>query len=279
LISRQGIVKDTEKALASEHWLNLSSESILDFLQSGSINVLEEQLVVSVLQWGKFQVEADGGDPEDGLTLRAKLLPALKWIRFAWVNRKNFADLCQRELGPVLSVGEKLAIFKALAGNWDLIPAEFCRSYGGRSYRKSTSVKLHFDKCRSKLTACSQAQHSAQLTFKINKRATMSEPSCMGSYWRSIHSELRDGDGNVVIKPDEYFKYSNYVLEADAYYTLDMSFHCRADGEEERSYQTYQLPANTTVTKGWITFTAVSSTRFVDASELHLSFEKAFSYP
>jgi hypothetical protein len=275
IISHQAIVKDSEQALASEHWLNLSSESMLDFLQSGRINVLEEQLVLSVVQWGKFQVEADGGDPQDGQILRAKILPALKQIRFAVVDRKNFAVLCHRELlGPVLSVGEKLALAH---GNADLIPADFCRSRCDRSYWNTACVQLHFETFSSTLTGLAGAKHSTQLKFKINKRATMSEPICMGSsYWRLIKSELRDVTGKVVIKPED-FEHSNYALAADTYYTLDMSFDCLANGK--RSFQTYQLPANTTVTRGWITVTTDSLTMFVDVSELEISFDKAFSYP
>jgi hypothetical protein len=34
-------------------------------------------LLAAVLEWGKHKVQQDGGDPQDGATLRAKVLDAL----------------------------------------------------------------------------------------------------------------------------------------------------------------------------------------------------------
>jgi hypothetical protein len=243
---------------------------------------LEEQLVVSVVQWGKFQVEADGGDPQDGQILRAKILPALKQIRFAVVDPKNFAKLCHRELGPVFSVGEKLAIFKAMAGNADLLPTDFCRSKRDRSPRSSGCIQLNFVDCGTEVTAHKGAEHTALLTFKINKRATLSSLCC--SYvngWSIERQYLTDEIGNVVIEHDPFYD-SEFILAADKNYTQAFKFSRlqRDDDEEnERSYKTFQIPANTSVTKLGFTVTAVSSTQFIGTENLLMCFATAFCYP
>jgi hypothetical protein len=234
-----------------------------------------------VLLWGRFQVEADGGNPEDGLTLRAKILPALKRIRFGVVEPTNFAKLCQRDLGAVLSVGEKLLIFKALgAGNVDLLPADFCRSKKNRSPRNSGCIQLHFVKCNSEVTVRKGAEHSAQFTFHVNKRATLSAPYMIGGCWSILRQELRDEVGNVVIDP-ESFKDSNYILAADENYTLAITYFCdfHDDVDEERSCETFELPANTVVSKLDFTVTATSCTTFIGAHGLQMYFRAAFSYP
>jgi hypothetical protein len=238
--------------------------------------------VVSVLQWGQFQVGADGGDAQDRQTLRAKILPALKQIRFAVVDPKNFAKLCQRELGDALSVGEKLAIFKAMAGNAHLLPTDFCRSKRDRSPRNSGFLQLNFVDCGTEVTARKGAEHTALLTFKINKRAKISSRCCSdGDGWSIERQELRDEVGNVVIEHDSFYD-SEFILAADKNYTLAFKFsqsYGDDDEENERSYKTFQIPANTTVTKLGFTVTAVSSTNFIGAENLLMWFASAFFYP
>jgi hypothetical protein len=226
---------------------------------------VDEQLVVSIVQWGKFQVEADGGDPQHGPTLRDKILPALNLINFAAANPKNFAQLCQGELGTVWSVGEKLAIFKSMTGDRDW-----------RRYLVDR-LQLNFVECRSRVTVRKWAQHSAQFTFQISRQATFLKPYFSGGGWLMNRCELRDRDGNVVIESGS-FEDSGYVLDAETNYTFAVNFF-NYSIEGETSFKTYQLPANTTVSTGWITVTFVSSTRFVGAHKIMLIFKEAFKYP
>jgi hypothetical protein len=251
-------------ALASEHWLKLSIESVLEFLKLRQKNLLEEQLVASILKWGVFQVEADGDNSQHGPTLKAKILPALKLCCFSSMAPKNFAKLCRQELGTVLSVSEKLAVFKSFDGDSD---------WG----RLSGTVQFHFVECSSRMTACEGAEHSAQFTFQINRQAQFSTPYCQReSGWELTQTELRDDGGNLFFAA-EPFENSDYILASDVNYTLTMSFS--RVGEGERSFPTYTIPPDTTVTKGWITVTVISCTRFVGARELLFWFERAFRYP
>jgi hypothetical protein len=83
---------NTEKALSSPLWLDVSLKTVMQFVQLKEVNVLEEQLLASLLEWGKHKVAELGGDPQDGAT-RALIFPALKFIRFSKMNLDNFA-LC-----------------------------------------------------------------------------------------------------------------------------------------------------------------------------------------
>jgi hypothetical protein len=231
------------------------------------MNLLEEQLLASIVEWGKYQVEAEGGDSQHGPTLRAKILSALNLIKFTELPPEIFAKMCQYELGNVLSVSEKLAHFKSMSGGFSV--------FGQRT----ADLPLHFVECASRVTAREGAEHSVQFTFQINRQANILTPSFNGYRWELTRFELRDNDGNVVIEADA-FEDSGYILASDVNYTLDMSFSCEFDeDEDEGSFQTFLMLQDTTATKAWLTLTAISSSMFVGASGILLSFCRAFSYP
>jgi hypothetical protein len=257
--------------LLSEHWLNLRLDSVLDFLGSGSAkNVVEEQLAASVVEWGKFQVEADGGDPQNGPSLRAKILPAINLIKFTEVPPKNFAKLCQRELGSALSVSEKLAIFKSMSGNIRELQEQ----------RTSGRLRIIFEKCESWVIARDGAEYSAHLTFKIYKQAKVFEPNLITSNgWQMARCELRDSDGNVVIESGS-FNDSVYILASGTNYTFVMNFSCQLNvDEEERYFQTHQVPANTNFCLCGFCLTVVSCSKFFGDCGFDVRLQEAFKYP
>ena len=257
--------------MLSEHWLNLRLDSVLDFLGSGyAKNVVEEQLAASVVEWGKFQVEADGGDPQHGPSLRAKILPAINLIEFTEVPPKNFAKLCQRELGAALSVGEKLAIFKSMI----LTIREL------QQQRTSGRLRIISEECGSWVTVRDGAEYSAHLTFKIYIQAKVSEPNLITcNSWRMTRCELRDSDGNVVIESGS-FNDSVYILASGTNYTFVMNFSCQLNvNEEERYFQTHQVPANTNVCLCGFCLTVVSCSKFFGNCGFDVRLEKAFKYP
>jgi hypothetical protein len=87
------------------------------------LNVEEADVVRALVRWAKFQVEKVGGDPEDCVMLREKILPTLKEIRFAGLSQTEFAKLSLDELKDVLSGDEKLQIMQSLLiGDFKLLP-------------------------------------------------------------------------------------------------------------------------------------------------------------
>jgi len=111
----------TKEALASQDWLNVSSESILEFLDMECLNITEAELVRALIRWGKYQMQHGRG----GKNLRSKILPGLRKIRFGSFIQLEIVQLCQEELGVVLSDGEKSSILMSIiSGNWSLMPKD-----------------------------------------------------------------------------------------------------------------------------------------------------------
>lgn len=79
------------------------------------LDVEEADLARALVSWGRFQVHTERGDPKDVERLRSKILPGLKWIRFAVLHHEKFAQLCREELGALLREEEKKSIFMAIA--------------------------------------------------------------------------------------------------------------------------------------------------------------------
>jgi BTB And C-terminal Kelch len=122
-ISTQVICNNPAAALASDPWLGISLESVLEFLKLDCLSVEEAELVRALVRWGKFQVERDAGDPQQAEKLRATILPGLKHIKFAKLNQKEFAKLSVEELRDVLTAEEKLHIVQSLLlGDVKLLP-------------------------------------------------------------------------------------------------------------------------------------------------------------
>lgn len=138
----QVIELETAKALDSEHWVGINLESVQEFLRMDFSTVEEVYLVRALIRWGKFQVETDGDDPEDGKKLRSKIMPCLNLVRFTALSHKEFAQLCLEELGTVLSTEEKYSVMMSIATqDWSLMPAEIIPA-------NLAPRKKVFNKCR-----------------------------------------------------------------------------------------------------------------------------------
>ena len=126
----QIISKETAEALSSEPWLGISLQSVLEFLKLDCLSVEEADVVRGLVSWAKFQFQKDGGDPENSeTTLREKLMPALKEIRFAGLSQTEFAKLSLDELKDVLSGDEKLQIMQSLLiGDFKLLPPSLAQN-------------------------------------------------------------------------------------------------------------------------------------------------------
>jgi len=112
---------ETKQALASQDWLNISSESILEFLKMDCLDINEADLVRALIRWGKFQTQQSGDDAVENL--RNKILPGLQKIRFGSFTQLEVAQLCEEELGEVLTAEEKYSILKSsVKGDWKMMP-------------------------------------------------------------------------------------------------------------------------------------------------------------
>jgi hypothetical protein len=275
----------TEKALSSDHFLGISPDSILIFVGLGRMNILEESLVAALVKWAKCRIETSGEDPvNDGASLRASLLPALKFIKFGLMNDLYFARLCQHELGEILTVDEKLSIIETLCyWNKDLLPTEFCHCIDTRERRSQLhqSVRFNFTDTGLERRVAREAQEEAIIVFQINKKASLKSVSlrcCDNS-----RVELKDSDGKVLIE-SAYFKDSDIVLAADTDYVMKITYdvflrHHFTAAEEEKPCSVFRLQENLSVTSGWLTMTAKSTPSFVDVDNIYLSFKNVFIYP
>jgi hypothetical protein len=122
------IEKNARAAFYSIPWICLSLEGMLESLRWDCLNITEMDLVIAVMHWAQFQLQVEGGDPEDGALLRVKMLPALQLIRFANFDHKTFANrvLKLAKLEKALSDEEQLAIFMSInLADFSLMPLNF----------------------------------------------------------------------------------------------------------------------------------------------------------
>ena len=119
---------ETKEALASQDWLNISAESMLEFLDMECLDIKEADLVRALIRWGKFQLEQQDGDTLDE-NLRSKILPGLRKIRFDSLTHEEVAQLCTEDFGKVLKADEKCSLFVAIIkGNWEMMPTDVVSS-------------------------------------------------------------------------------------------------------------------------------------------------------
>jgi hypothetical protein len=99
----QTITEKTAEALASQGWLNVGLKTVEEFLKMDNLDIDEVDLVRALVEWGEFQVLKTHEQAEN---LRAKILPALRLIRFVGMSQEDVAKVCMEELAEVLSAEE-----------------------------------------------------------------------------------------------------------------------------------------------------------------------------
>jgi BTB And C-terminal Kelch len=104
----------TVQAFKSDTWLTVPASVVQEILKMDKLNATEKEVVVALLRWGNAQVTADGDDPATGGKLREKLDTSLNLIRYSQLTSKDFSDLCQGELGQVLTGEEKFQILNCI---------------------------------------------------------------------------------------------------------------------------------------------------------------------
>jgi hypothetical protein len=165
---------NTKEALDSSDWLNISSDSILEFLKMEWLNISEADLVRSLMKWGKFQLQQVESDTTENL--RSKILPGLRHIRFDSLTQHEIAQLCKEEFETVLTGDEKCAILMSIiTGDWksmptDVVPATKPAPRHGPFV--FFSLPYEADPARNH-EKYGKNYVPISFTFKINKKATI----------------------------------------------------------------------------------------------------------
>jgi hypothetical protein len=267
---------DTAEALASDHWLGISSDSVEEFLRMDYLDVREVDLVKALVRWAKFQVQTAGDDPENGQKLRVKMLPGLKHIRFAALTKIE-CKLCLELLDGVLSEEEKHSIST--------------KKWQQAARRKKAHVVCHlpqFLNSHSKIWRGSDELLKRAMDLRVDKRAELvglrfeatrnfrewqkalnfelmnnqNERIASGNFRREIS---HDGVNFVKLTP-------KCVLEAGVKYTLEF-IYC-GPGDRPLAYQNYLLIYGTAVTAGWLTLQIGSNVNFIESKGMSLLFVK-----
>lgn len=185
--------KATVEDLASDYWLEMSSESVEAFLKMDCLDVEEADLAKALVRWGRFQVLKGGGDPQDGAQLRSTILPGLKLLRFAVWNQAEFTQLCREELRLVLSDSEKNAFLKAITtGDWRLLQ---CNT----NQRNSPPIVFQLNFIQNSNCFSLFAAH---LTFQLNKNVEflgLQVKNTVSAYETSFTFKLVDSLQSIVI--------------------------------------------------------------------------------
>jgi hypothetical protein len=161
---------ETKEALDSSDWLNISAESVLEFLDMECLNINEAVLVWALIRWGKFQLKQQNGGGEN---LRSKILPGLRKIRFNSLTQHEVAQLCSKELGEVLTGDEKSSIFMSIiTENWEKMPTDVVSpSKLTPRHAPYTFISLPYQE--DPLERGSGNARQTAIRFHINKSATV----------------------------------------------------------------------------------------------------------
>jgi hypothetical protein len=158
---------ETPDAVGSETWLSVSFQSVQKFLGMDFLDIEEADLVRALIRWGKFQLQKDGDDPNDGQKLRIKILPGLHLIRFSAVSHVEFVQLCLDGLEEVLSGDEKHSIMMFIVTkDWKQMPAQIAPTK--LAPRQKPYIVFHL-----KPYPFGNYNHILTMTFQVDKKATL----------------------------------------------------------------------------------------------------------
>jgi hypothetical protein len=281
---------ETKEALASQDWLNISSESILEFLNIECLNIKEADLVRALIRWGKFQLQQQDRDINLDENLRTKILPGLRKIRFDSLNHEEIVKLYQEELGEVLSAGEKCSILMSIiSGNWGLMPNEVVSSIKLSSRHEPytfCSLPYAADQNKNQLK-CGNKFGEKKLYFKVDKnvdivgvKLNLTAPYHKLITFSLIHHredvEIATGSVNITsLHQGEVFCPFNTIqtLVATSWYKVNFQFN---GFDESSCHCGYVLPEGINpIVCGGFTLTIIGSSAYSCVHILGIVFSKA----
>jgi len=263
---------ETAAALGSEAWLSVSLITVEQFLRMDCLDVGEAALVRALLRWGKFQLQKDGDDPNDGQKLRTKILPGLHLIRFAAMSPVEFIQLCSDGLGDVLIGDEKFSIITVIdTEDLQQMPVQIAPVQLAMRQIPHTVFALQSN-------ALPQSGiRSNEFAFELDKNATMVGLAVKGSnlFLKNLSISLAvtrtDGrrrilgfsQGTFAQEGNEFFRVTpNVDLDANTLYTL--TFSGASPSTCLFSYHNYRKP----ITSDWLTLTISTPTNNIKLQQL-----------
>lgn len=219
------------------------------------LDASEPEVAAALLKWGLAQLQAE--DSSDIAKLRQTVDFGLKSIRFTQLDAKQFANLCQGDLGLVLSGEEKFQILDCIVQNkWDEMPVQLGPLHSTLRTRLSFSLdlKMHF----ADLVSAKGLVDSNWIPLSVDKRVCFVglrfvpsdltaaacanlKPSCMKVQVKSCGSEVILGKCN----PDnDVFKLDkDCVLNAGCLYKLRFEFPKGNGSGLKKLHATYKIDA------------------------------------
>jgi hypothetical protein len=219
------------------------------------LNIKETDLLKALIRWGNFQMQQNNDDAD--ASLRSKILPGLRKIRFGSLTQQELVQLCQEELGKVLTADEKSSIFMSfISGNWELMPSDFVSSTKlTPRHEPYTFCSLPYaaDKNKNQLK-CGNKLGDKCFMFKVDKMAAIIgvKLNLKAPYHELITFSLREHNSDALIATGSVNKTSVLdrgevfcplntiqILVANSTYRLEFHFN----GFDESSFHHgYVLP-------------------------------------
>jgi hypothetical protein len=230
-------MSEIPEAVGSKAWLSVSLKTVQEFLGMCYLDIEEAALVRALIRWGKFQLQEDGDDPNDGQKLRGKILPGIHLIRFAAVSHFEFVQLCLDGLEEVLSGDEKHSIMMFIVTNdWkhmlkQIAPTKLAprqkpytvfhlKTKSPALQKQSGSTITNFENY-SKVT-------TSTLSFQLDKNATFAGLAVEGppSFLKNLSINLQGSQAGISkgifsLVGKEFFKINSEVeLTGNTWYNL-----------------------------------------------------------
>jgi hypothetical protein len=255
------------------------------FLRIDCLDVGESALVRALIRWGKFQLQKDGDDPNDGQKLRIKILPGLHLIRFSAVSHIEFAQLCLEGLDEVLSRDEELSIMKFIATeDWKQMPPQITPA----QLAPRRTPHLAFLLKPNPLSHSEYGPSCNQFTFQLDKTATLVGLAVKGShsFLKNLSISLaaaKTSDGRQLLlvqsrgdfsrEGNEFFRVTpNVDLYPNTLYIL--TFSGASPSTCLFSYNNYLKP----ITSDWLTLTIGTAKNDVNLQQLVFKHPPAWTF-
>lgn len=288
---------ETGEALESHHWLHFSQDGVEEFLRMEFMDVREVALVDALLRWGRFQVQSDNDDPEDGQKVRAKIMFGLKLIRFGSMSKKE-AEQCSKQLEGVLNTEEMIALHNK-DWNLNLFSTFACAKEARRKKahvvcRLPDFINLNELKTWNGWLGWSTDNFllRRRMALQVNKRVHL-----LGLNFKSTHKFEQDwskffsfelmesrrqellGKGyprkrEIHFEDESFIKFSpKCILEPNAKYTLVFNY---LGPDQVVTYTNYSLYARSPLSADWLTVTIGSDLNFIEHEAMSMLFVKAY---
>ncbi|XP_055303186.1 BTB/POZ domain-containing protein 3-like [Sitodiplosis mosellana] len=135
------ISADTKKVFASEDFINCDHDLLIHILKLDTMDCKETEVFDACIAWAKSKCRQEDMDSEDIGNLRAKLIMAIKHIRFRSITAEEFDEI-HSKYGGFFTAEESKEIYQIIRGVKNIKTRRFNRT-SRQSDKDCARTRIH----------------------------------------------------------------------------------------------------------------------------------------